>query len=109
MSVAVLEALAAAAGADVVASYTGEVEALRPAEGGARRRRRARCAGLRRRRRLCHVFRPYRIGDGGRLHARGVTMAAPLPKSSWNRDRFYRIGVPRKGFSDLRKTMDEPL
>ncbi len=25
------------------------------------------------------------------------------------RDRFYRIGVPRKGFSDLRKTMGEPL
>src|SRR5438874_9971425 len=64
VSVTVLEALAAAAGADVVAADAGKIEALRPPEwwaGGSGARR----GGLGRLRRLGHVLRSPGVRDGG--------------------------------------------
>src|SRR6266576_3359046 len=66
VAVAVLEALAAAAGADVVAAHAGEVEALRPPEWWARRSS-ARRGGLGCLRRPRHVLRSSGVRHGGGL------------------------------------------
>src|SRR6266571_6061192 len=71
VSVAVLEALAAAAGADVVAADAGKVEALRPPErwaGGSS----ARGGGLWCLRRLRHVLRSPRVRHRGGLDRSGL-------------------------------------
>src|SRR2546421_6625115 len=86
MPVAVLEPLAAAAGADVVAADAGKVERLRPAEcrpGGGRGG-----GGLGRCGRLRHVLRPHRVGRGSGL--RWVSLAG------WGGGRLFltHLGGP---------------
>src|SRR5438067_4993181 len=71
VAVAVLEALAAAAGADVVAADAGKVEALRPPEWWARRSS-ARRGGLGRLRRLRHVLRSPGVRRGGGFNPSGL-------------------------------------
>src|SRR2546421_8986376 len=67
VSVTVLESLAAAAGADVVAPDAREIQRLRPAEWQPRGSGRAGASRLRRLGRLRHVLGPYWIRRGGRF------------------------------------------
>src|SRR3989442_8043963 len=75
VSVAVLESLAAAARADVVAPDAGEVQRLRAAERQSRGRGRLTAAGLWRLGRLRDILRAHRIRGGGGF--RGLGPARP--------------------------------